>query len=727
MASTDKLIRIILKLEDQMSKQLDSATSKLGSMGKKMTSVGQGLTAGLTLPIVGLGTAMFKTFADYEDIMAELQARTQASTADMEAMSDMAIKMGRDTVFSATEAGQAMLELTASGSTAAEAMAMLPDVLNLAAAGSLDLQTAADGVTDIMKQYQLTTEDAVMITNELTKASGSSSATLADLMQGFQNVGTVASQFGLTVNETSAALAVLAENGIKGAESGTALKSMLTNMTRDTAKARGAWVKLGTSMYDAAGNARPINDVFVDINNAMANMTTEEQNLLTQELAGTYGMLAFNSLRASNGISDMQAQMLGASDAATVADARMNTLSGKFASLMGSLETLSIVMGGLGEGPLKTVIEMLTNAVNSVTSFAEANPKLAQTIMLVVGALALLGPILMIIGSIASGVSALIPIFTVLAGVIAGLSAPILLVIAAVGLLVAAYMTNFMGLRDFLHGIVGTILDILSMLFLGDFKGMGFLEEDNWIVRFLVSVHDALVFFAGFIMNPIGNILEILSLLILGDFKGIGSFEEDNWLVRTLISMREATIQFANDSATWLGKATNTWSQNFAQMGNIFDKLKPKLAKFAVEILPKLIVAFKQMIPALKELGVQIMAGLITGITSKAVEFVNAIKSMAEQAKNAVKSAFKIQSPSKVMLEMGQQVVAGFNNGVEGSGGIGVETPSMSSGGLSFAGTSMGGIHIQNLNVPVGTTQEQVNAILAELSKRVKRQGGKPY
>lgn len=632
-----------------MSKELDNSANKLKKLGQNMQSVGRNMTFGITAPIVGLGTAMFKTFADYEDIMTEIQARTQASTEDMEAMSKMAIQMGRDTVFSATEAGQAMLELTASGSSAEEAISMLPHVLNLAAAGAVELGESADAVTDIMKMFGTTMDEVHDITDSLATAAGSSSATVNDLIQGFNNVGPVAASMGLSVNETAAALAVFAENGIKGAEAGTQLRSMLLNMTRDTAKTRGAWESLGTSMYDASGAVRPLQDVIEDINAAMDGMSDEQRNQIARDLAGNYGIIGFNALLAADGIDAMQESMWSAASAQDVAQARMNTLSGSFKSLMGSLETLAITFGSLGEGPLTDLIKWATDAINAFNMWAEANPKLAQTLMLVVAAIAALGPIIWILGSIVSAVSALMPLFGALGVVIGAVSLPVLLLVGAVGLLLAAiHKWNTSG---------------ATQTWANNFKMAGEIIERSG--------------------QKIGNTLST---------------------------------------------GASAWGQNLKNIGTLFEKLRERAVGAMVQLAPKIIMAFKTIIPALKQLGINIIQGLITGVASKTAEFVKTIIDMARKAKEAVQNAFKIRSPSRVMMDMGQQVVAGFNQGIESMGGIGVSVPQL--GGASSASPSLGvtgggGIYINNMNVPAGTTQEQIDHILKEIGKRVKRQGGR--
>jgi len=632
MASNDKLIRIIVRAEDQMSTAMNSMASRLENTGRKMRNVGAGMTAAITAPVVGLGAAALKAYAGYEDVMTEIQARTQATADEMDAMSAQALKMGSDTKFSATEAAQAMLELTSSGSDAAEAMEQLPAVLDLAAAGALDLKTAADGVTDVLSMFNMEARDSQRVVDALAKASGSSSATVNDLMQAMQNVGPIAAQMGMNVDQTAAALAVFAENGIKGSEAGTNLRSMLLNMTRDTTKVQETWHDLGVSMYDAQGNMRDLDAVFKDLNAAMAGMSMEEQNRIAANLAGSYGLIGFNSLRAANGISDMETRMSDASSASTIADARMSTLSGRFTSLMGSLETLGITLGGLTDGPLNSFLIWATDAVNAMRTFAETNPRIAQGIMVIVGLLAALGPVLMIAGQLTMAFSALMPVLTAIGGVLAGLSLPIAALIAAIGGLI--YILVRFGHR----------LEGLKMI------GVAVQAAFNRLV------------------HEVGQLMQRLR----DAFQG--------------------------------------------------DSILERVQNLGMEIGHVLLDALRLVAPGFYKMGQAIMEGLVGGIKSQIGNLVAAATDAASNAADAVRRAFRIRSPSRVMMEIGEQVVAGFNEGVASMGGIGVNTPQVRSMAASVGG---GNVTIGAIHVPPGTSREQIEYISREIAKRARQRGAR--
>jgi len=429
----------VLSLKDESFKQgLRDAKSGMGDVAGRLQSFG-GQVAGLgakislmTAPLAAFGIAGVRVASTFEESMAEISARTGIVGDDLLKIRDFALKMGADTSFSAQQAADAFLQLLTSGASAEQAMAMLPAILDAAAASGEELGTTADTITDIMAAFGVSTEYAADVVDVLARAAGASSADMASLGQGFANVGGVAKQFGLSVNDTAAVLAIFSENGVKGAEAGTQLKSMLLNMVRPTEDVQGAWKRLGTSMYDANGNARPLKDVIKDLDAALDALPIEEQNELMTTLAGSYGIVGLMALRGSISISDMQTSMAGSASASEVADARMNTFAGAVDSLKGSVETLMITaLTPLMTDVLQPLVESLTPVINSVTEWATKNPELAGTIAAISAALVVLGPVLM-------GVSAAIG---VLGGAIAFVTSPIGLLIGAVvalGVLIAA-------------------------------------------------------------------------------------------------------------------------------------------------------------------------------------------------------------------------------------------------------------------------------------------------
>lgn len=486
-----------LSLNDTMTAGLRSAGRESLNFGQRMQRVGasiSGFGAGMEramAPVTDFLRSGVDVAADFEMAMNEIGARTGITGDELMRVQEIALQMGADTAFSAQQAADAFLQLLSSGQSLEEAISTLPSVLDAAAASGMDLGATADGVTDVLAMFGLAVEDlpadvkaageqmgitreqmeawatgrapelapmmdqlaratgrttdelAVLIQREdaadvvdsLSKAAGASSATMQQLFDGLANVGPVAAQFGMSVDETAAALAVLAENGIKGSEAGTALKSMLLQMAQDTPDATAAWAALGTSLYDAQGNVRDIDTVLDELKVSLGALPVEEQNRLMMDLAGSYGILALNALLGDKGISEMQTAMEGAAGAAEVADARMSGWVGASDQLQGSIETLQIqVLTPFLQDVLTPIVKELTNIVNQVVAWAEENPQLANVIILVASGVALLLGVMVPLGI---AISAAGTAAAALGPLMMGAIGPILLVGAAVGAVIA--------------------------------------------------------------------------------------------------------------------------------------------------------------------------------------------------------------------------------------------------------------------------------------------------
>lgn len=461
---------------------IQTLAGKIDKFSAKINSVGVGITA-MTQPLRDFGMQGIAAASTFDSTMAEIAARTGLAGAELEKMRQFALQMGADTSFSGQQAADAMLQLLTSGQSATEAMATLPAILNAAAASGEELGTTADVITDIMAAFGLETDDAAGVVNILAKAAGASSADMSSLGQGFANVGGVAKQFGLSVQDTAAVLAIFSENGVKGAEAGTQLKSMLLNMTRPTEEVQGTWKKLGVSFYDAMGNARPLTNVMADLKVAMAGMPAEEQNAIMQKLGGSYGVVGMTALMGSISIDDMQASMRESAGAGEVAAARMDTFAGASDSLMGSIETLQITaLTPFMENVLKPMIQTVTEVVNSITTWAGANPELTSTIVAILGVVAVAGPALLGLGAIMGGLGTVVGMVS---GAIAFLVSPIGIAIAAAAALGAAYMTNFGGIRDFIDTQVAPRLNAFFGWLGGVWEGTikpGLQALYNWFV-----------------------------------------------------------------------------------------------------------------------------------------------------------------------------------------------------------------------------------------------------
>jgi len=665
MPNVEKMINIILQLDENISERmsqsaqaLETMEGKIQRMGTHMSQFGRSMTRDITLPIVGVATQMFDSFMEMESVMAELQVRTGATAEEMELLEQKAIEMGRASVFSAADAGQAMLELAASGASANEAIAMGTDVLNLAGAAAMDLGDSADAVTDIMKQFGLQTEDSTYIVDTLARVAGAGSATIEDLIVGLQDAGGVANNFGIELDEANAILQIFSEAGIKGSKAGTTFRSMLSNMSRVTESTSEAWDDLGLSMWDAQGNMRPIDDLFKDINKAMEDMSMEERNRIAQDLAGTYGLLGFNALRAANGTDAMMNAMEGNASAAEVAAARNDTLAGKLQILQGSIETVFYQLGTLAEGPLTDFLDWLIEAVNNVGIWVEENPQLASTLMAVAAALAALGPGLMIVGKFISTFGVLIGILGKLKGAIWAVGGAF----KGLGFILPSLGSMLSGLAGMIMGAVKFILSGLTALaggilkvFMVSLSGLGKVVSVALTGVFKI-VAGMLTGIGKFILMIAGGIGQGLMAIVSGikaGFMALAGLGAPLLALGAAVGGLIIVLDQANKRGTW-----EIWANNIKMAGVILKEFGSRLVNWVKE-------RTKAFVEMMKSLGKWMIEGLILGLTGGNKELTNTIMKIGEGMINVLKGMLGIGSPSKVMKQIGNDMAEGLRLGVE--------------------------------------------------------------
>ena len=239
---------------------------------------------GCAEPYLMMGTAAVKTTADFDSSMSQVQA-TMGITKDsmskvdgqtvntMDTLRDLAKEMGSKTAYSASECADALNYLALAGYDTQEMCDTLPTVLNLAAAGGIDLASASDMVTDAMSALGMETSDADKMVDQMAKTASSTNTSVGQLGEGILTIGATAKSIKGGTAELNTALGILANNGIKGAEGGTHLRNIILSLQNPTDKAADVMESLGLSVYDSEGNMRSMNDILGDLNTSMEGMT----------------------------------------------------------------------------------------------------------------------------------------------------------------------------------------------------------------------------------------------------------------------------------------------------------------------------------------------------------------------------------------------------------------------------------------------------------------------
>ncbi len=514
----DNIDAAIGRATQQFDNALSAIGGKMQALGSQMSNIGGQLTLA-TAPLAVFGGASVKAAADFEDAMAEIQARAGLTAEEMETISATALQLGADTAFSSQQAADALLMLMTAGLDTEQALATLPAVLTGAAAAGADLGQTAEQVTNIMSSFQLEASEATRIIETMNQAAGASPAEMAEMGEALAMVGGDARNFGLSLEQTGAALTILARNGKTGTEAATQLRAIFTQMTSDTADNRKAWEMVGTSLFDASGNARDFGVVLAEIKSGMEGMNAEDQAFVIQQLAGSYGRVGLNALLASEGIEAVVGQMEEQADAADVAAARNDTLNGRIDALMGSIESVQIKAFTPFNEWLKTIVERVTVLINAFGDWIEANQDIVQPILKVLSVLLLIGPALLALGPVVGLIGSSL---SVLGTAFAALMSPIGLVIAAVVGLAFIFRRQLGEVLRFARRTVGFIAEAFNILVFRDFKALGSgLQEDNPLFEFFFNLHDQakkVVTFLGRVFGGIGRIIRYF----VSDLKSFG-------------------------------------------------------------------------------------------------------------------------------------------------------------------------------------------------------------
>lgn len=395
--------------------QMQETGDKLKSVGEKMSSIGDSLTTKISTPLAALGGASVKTAATFDSSMSQVAAtmgytvdeindKTSKASKTMEQLSDFAQQMGKTTAFSASEAAEALNYMALAGYDAQTSMKMLPTVLNLAAAGNMDLATASDMVTDAQSALGLSLEETSKMVDEMAKTSSKSNTSVSQLGEAMLTIGATAANMTGGTTELATALGVLADNGIKGAEGGTKLRNMILSLQKAAEDGKVDFGEFSVEVYDSEGNFRAITDIMQDLSKNMEGMTQESKDALTsgifnsRDLAGVNAMLQTSSDR----FAALKGEIEGAEGAAqNMADVQLNNFEGQLKLLKSALEGLAIQVGNILMPYLQQLVDHIQKAVEWFSNLDEDTQK---TIIKFAAIVAAVGPVLSIFGRLVTSV-----------------------------------------------------------------------------------------------------------------------------------------------------------------------------------------------------------------------------------------------------------------------------------------------------------------------------------
>ena len=368
--------------------EITAAGNNMDETGKKTVSLGDIIKANLISSAIingvkalanglkTLATAAVGVGSDFESGMTMVAATMGITTEEIAAGSEEFDKLqkaakeaGATTQFSATQAAEALNYMALAGYDADKSIETLPTVLNLAAAGGMDLATASDMVTDSMSALGDAAGTTESFVDKMAKTSQKSNTNVQQLGEAILTVGGTAKNLAGGVVEMNTVLGIFADNGVKGAEGGTALRNVILSLTAPTDKAKKQMEALGLQVFDANGNMRPLNETFNDLNGILGTMTQGEQTEVLNSIFNKVDLKSVNALLANSGerFDELSGYISDCDGAAADMAATMNdNLQGKVTILKSGLEGLGIAAYEKFKTPLTNAVENITEVIGQL-------------------------------------------------------------------------------------------------------------------------------------------------------------------------------------------------------------------------------------------------------------------------------------------------------------------------------------------------------------------------
>lgn len=372
----------------EFGNEVKNAGKNMDDTGKKTVSLGDIIKANLISSAIingvkalanglkTLATAAVGVGSDFESGMSQVAATMGITTEEIangseefDKLNKAAKDAGATTQFSATQAAEALNYMALAGYDADKAIETLPTVLNLAAAGGMDLATASDMVTDSMSALGDSAGTTESFVDKMAKTSQKSNTSVQQLGEALLTVGGTAKTLAGGVTEANTVLGIFADNGVKGAEGGTALRNVILSLTAPTDTAKKKIEELGLKVFDAEGNMRPLNDTFNDLNGILGTMTQGEQTEVLNEIFNKVDLKSVNALLANSGerFDELSGYISDCDGAAENMAATMNdNLQGKVTILKSGLEGLGIAAYEKFKTPLTNAVENITEVIGKL-------------------------------------------------------------------------------------------------------------------------------------------------------------------------------------------------------------------------------------------------------------------------------------------------------------------------------------------------------------------------
>ena len=576
---------------------------KLTSVGETMKSVGRSMSMYVTAPVVaGFGLAAKKSI-DFDDSMRKVKATSGATSGEFQQLRDKALEMGAKTKFSASESAEALNYMALAGWDTKDMLGGIDGVMQLAAASGEDLGTVSDIVTDSLTAFGMKAKDSGRFADVLAQTSSKANTDVRGLGEAFKYAAPVAGALGYTVEDTSIAIGLMSNAGIKGEKAGTALRTMFTNLAKPTKAMKDKMEELGISITDSNGKMLPMRVVIGQLRDKFKGLSKDQQ---ASAAATIFGKEAMSGALAVINASDEDYKKLTKSiDNSTGASKRMSDemeggIGGSIRKMKSAIESLAISIGDVLAPHIRKAADFLAMLADKFTNM----PGWVKTGVVGLGIFAAaLGPLILTTGAFTAALGS---IMTTLGPVMTGIAKAggVMNFLGTKAPFAAKGLTLVGGAFKFMLGPVG--LAITAVLAIGTAFVVAYKKSETF--RNIVnSVIDPVINSFKKMWSVVKSIFGAMKQLLSGNFlptldllSKIMPKETATKLTMRLLQIRQLFVDAFNsifNFAKEIGKKlTDFWDKN----GDTVIQALKNIGNFFVDFF----VYLKELIgPNLRDLG----------------------------------------------------------------------------------------------------------------------------
>ncbi|PTG68305.1 phage tail tape measure protein [Staphylococcus chromogenes] len=602
---------------------------KLTSVGATMKSVGRSMSMYVTAPVVaGFGLAAKKSI-DFDDSMRKVKATSGATSGEFQQLRDKALEMGAKTKFSASESAEALNFMALAGWDTKDMLGGIDGVMQLAAASGEDLGAVSDIVTDSLTAFGMKAKDSGRFADVLAQTSSKANTDVRGLGEAFKYAAPVAGALGYTVEDTSIAIGLMSNAGIKGEKAGTALRTMFTNLAKPTKAMKDKMEELGISITDSNGKMLPMRDVMGQLRGKFKGLSKDQQ---ASAAATIFGKEAMSGALAVINASDEDYKKLTKSiDNSTGASKRMSDemeggIGGSIRKMKSAIESMAISIGDVLAPHIRKAADFLAMLADKFTSM----PGWVKTGVVGLGIFAAaLGPLILTTGAFTAALGS---IMTTIGPVMAGITKAggLMNFLGAKAPFAAKGLTLVGGAFKFMLGPVG--LAIAAIVAIGTAFVIAYKKSETFrnivhaVIDPVVNAFKNLWGTAKVVFSALNNLLSGNALPTVDILSKIMPKATAIKVTTTLMQIRQAFIdafnaiwQFGQDIGLKLGQF---WNQNGAtitkavtNIWNTIITVFTEVKNFLWPILQELggvvkTVFLNVIVPAVK-IGMQIIWGVM--------------------------------------------------------------------------------------------------------------------